>query len=92
MVHALTEPTSFDFRSNPEGCQFFIGVFFSPALEVLGIIQVKRTVVKRLAFVNRNRFSFRWNPTTAADDRVKRLFWTEQKLAPQTALEVEDQT
>jgi len=62
------------------GGDFLIGVLFSPALRMLGLIRVDYEIVKELANKNRGRYSFRLNQPALNDPRVEKLFWNEAGL------------
>src|SRR5215212_9696816 len=48
IVEDLSEPTSFDFRDIDARFDYFVGVVFDPALEVLEMVLVPYEVVKEL--------------------------------------------
>jgi hypothetical protein len=52
--------TSFDFRRPLRRFDFMLGVLLSPTFEVLAIVRVSHTAIRRHARRNRNRFSLRW--------------------------------
>ena len=80
VVQALGDNTSFDFKTLRNKFDFLIGVLFSPALRMLGLIRVDYEIVKELANKNRGRYSFRLNQPALNDPRVEKLFWNEAGL------------
>lgn len=77
IVKNLSVNTSFDISDINHQFDFLVGVFFSPSVKVLQIIQVPYEVVADICSENKNNFRFRWNKTTANDPRVIRLINSE---------------
>ena len=57
-----------------------IGVYFTDAFEMVGMIEVAYKDVVDMANSNKGGMRFRWNKTVAKDKRVKVLFWDEGVL------------
>ena len=75
VVASLTATTSFDFRTLESDFDHLIGVFFSPLLDVLGIIKAPYATVADHVSTNTNSVRFRWNRTTERDPRIEKLLW-----------------
>lgn len=56
--------TSFDFRRPLRRFDFMLGVLLSPTFEVLAVVRVPCSAIRRHARRNRNRFSLRWTKRT----------------------------
>jgi hypothetical protein len=66
MVTALGTSTSFDFQRPMYRFDFLLGVLVSRTFDVLAIIRVPRTAVRRHARRYRDRYSFRWTRSSFA--------------------------
>lgn len=86
VVKSLSSVTSFDFHSAGLDFDVLVCIFFSPLLDVLGIIRVPSEAVGAHLSHNTNSFRFRWNTTTAHDPRVERLVWPEPADTPTPAV------
>jgi len=73
LVQSLNDSTSFDFRTNEFAFDTMIGVFFSPTFDVIAVIEVPGEMVRTESYMNKSRWSFRWNRSVRADSRVS---WT----------------
>jgi hypothetical protein len=75
LVSDLSTSTSFDFRSAELDFDYFVGVFLSPTLDLLGVIRVPHEVVQEIGRTNQSSFRLRWTRQSASDTRIERLFW-----------------
>ncbi len=74
MVKSLDDNTSFDFQDVNSKFDYMIGIFFSPTLDILGIIRVPYNAFVELGSQTQTTFRFRWNKQTAKDSRVEWLW------------------
>ncbi|GBD09490.1 hypothetical protein HRbin22_01745 [Candidatus Thermoflexus japonica] len=80
IVGNLDKNTSFDITTIDRPFDYLIGVFFSPELELLGVIRVPYDVVRELGSQNRNSFRFRWNKRIANDERIEKIVWPPESM------------
>ncbi len=81
IVPHLRQHSSFNFREfDPTRKSFdiFLGVFLSPALDLLGLIRVSWEAVRDLGVGPIHDFRFRWHGVIASDSRVEKLIWLDR--------------
>ena len=74
VVVSIDASTSFDFSDASFQFDSLIGVFFTPSLEVLGIIEVSRTEAVRHSRRNKRSHRLRWGRGLLDEPWVKTLF------------------
>jgi hypothetical protein len=79
IVRSLQSTTSFDFNRSGSSFDYFVAVFFSEALDVLGVALAPRSVVQDYCTETKSTVRFRWNSRTANDLRIRRLYWMGRK-------------
>ena len=81
IVPDLRQHSSFNFREfDPARKSFdvFLGVFLSPAFDLLGVIRVSWEAVRDLGVGPIHDFRFRWHGVIASDSRVEKLIWLDR--------------
>jgi hypothetical protein len=81
VVSDLEKPTSFDMSDANGDFNVLLCVFFSRELDLLGVLQVDKEIVRELGSQVAKRFCFRWNRETSADPRVRRIFWKPKSVS-----------
>jgi hypothetical protein len=76
IVSDLSSPTSFDLGDPGFRFDYLVGVFFSPELEVLGVLRIPYDVVIGLGSQTASTFRLYWRGPSSMDSRMERLFWS----------------
>ena len=76
IVSDLSSPTSFDLSDPGFRFDYLVGVFFSPELEVLGVLRIPYDVVIELGSQTASTFRLYWRDPFSMDSRMERLFWS----------------
>ncbi len=69
------DTTSFDFRRGELSFHYLLCVFFSPTLELMGMVRIPCDAVRSLCSRTQSDLRFRWNKRSAGDPRMERLVW-----------------